>query len=412
MKSVSDKKPDRLNQLADPVSALKIDKNELKSSSDTLANVFVGDSVDCDVAQSSRPSWKSNHCLTFGTDDEATSCDDIWAKKNSSPGFKIVLLKNLSKSSLAEISPKPNGNWTFSKYSVSDGSEISNGVTNVFNGKFLILNRKIGFIFPGQVLGVCQFIRPSVGKSQCSAPCLKEFHLSTDFETLLQPNSTSIITMKIDETDRDSFKNCHDSNHILRATKMSISNLVVIDGYSDASLTMKFVIRNVSNDVVQISSKNLSVTVTCCFNEKEFQGLLSRPSNKSSFNWDKQIREKKLPSNHVDNSNKENNAEKKDAKNEPVVKRQNDFHKISSDVKNKVDDALELVYEAPPKLVSDANGHDRSAGVCRFCSNIRHLEKCPTCPEMDIKLTDIRNEYGFCVARYCFQHLTCAVLSS
>jgi hypothetical protein len=34
---------------------------------------------------------------------------------------------------------------------VSDGSEVSNGVANVFGGKFLILKRLNGFGFPGQV---------------------------------------------------------------------------------------------------------------------------------------------------------------------------------------------------------------------------------------------------------------------
>ena len=406
MKSVSDKKPDLLKQLANPVSDLKIHETDLKSSSDILANIFVGDSVDCDVTQSSRPSWRSNLCLTFGTDDETTSCHDIWAKKKSVSSFKIFLLKNLSNFSLAEIRPEPNGHWTFTKYSVSDGNEITNGVSNVFNGKFLILNRKNGFNFPGQVLGVCQFVRPSIGKSQCAAACQKEFRLLSDSDIFLAPKSTSIVSLKIAKTDSDSFKKCLDSNHILRASKISISILAVIDGYSDANLTMNFVVRNVGDDdVVRISNEKQFLTVTCCFNEKEFPGLLSRSSGKSSFNWEKETRYKQLPSNRVVKCNQENHVVKKydvssqnNLENKTVVNRQTDPHKVVLSSASK--EASNSVSEMTTNRVSDSNGNDPGVKVCLVCSDVRHLEKCPNCPEMDVKLTDIQDKHGICVARY------------
>ncbi len=36
---------------------------------------------------------------------------------------------------------------------------------------------------------------------------------------------------------------------------------------------------------------------------------------------------------------------------------------------------------------------------CEFCTDIRRLEKCPNCPEFVVKLTDIYDEHGFCVAK-------------
>ncbi len=36
---------------------------------------------------------------------------------------------------------------------------------------------------------------------------------------------------------------------------------------------------------------------------------------------------------------------------------------------------------------------------CEFCTDIRRLEKCSNCPEFVVKLTDIYDEYGLCVAK-------------
>ena len=175
---------------------IKINKIELKSSPEVLKRLFVGgDSIDCRIGQVSRPNWITNLCLTFRNGDEDDSaCDDSWGKKKApTSSLKIVLLANYDKFSLAEISPEPSGNWTYTKYSILNGTEIWNGTTNVFKGKYLVLTRKEGFRFSGQTLGVCQFIRPSIGRTQCSRPCSTQLNFASDAMVDVKRGSTTVI---------------------------------------------------------------------------------------------------------------------------------------------------------------------------------------------------------------------------
>jgi hypothetical protein len=185
-----------LDQFAVEASLIKINKIELKSSTETLKGLFIGgDSIDCRIGQVSRPNWMTNLCLTFRNGDEDDlPCDDIWSKKKvPASSLKIILLANFDKFCLAEICPEPSGNWTHAKYSILNGTEIFNGTTNVFNGKYLILTRKEGFKFSGQTLGVCQFIRPSIGRTQCSRPCNSQFNIASDSTICVKPKSTTVI---------------------------------------------------------------------------------------------------------------------------------------------------------------------------------------------------------------------------
>ena len=173
MRETVEKQCDRLDHLANPVSLLKIDISELKCTPALLETFFVGDllPIHCEIVQSCRPSLKKSLSVTFCNDGAtpATYDDDFWkSHPTAAVTHKIILLRNFGKISLAEIQPEPKDNWTHTKYSVNDGSDVTNGVSNVFDGHFFFLERKKGFLFNGQNIGECNFVRPAIAKSH---PC-------------------------------------------------------------------------------------------------------------------------------------------------------------------------------------------------------------------------------------------------
>jgi len=162
---------------------------------------------------------------------------------------------------------------------------VTNGTTNVFAGKFIVLNRRSGFDFPGQALGVCQFVRPSLGKSQCPAQCSKQFSLFASEDVLLEPDCYSIVAAKVGDEEVD-FKGCVAAKHVVRVISASLPGIAAVDGLLRANAAaMKFAVKNVTEGVVKISAGQRLLTVTCTYNGKEIQNLVSRSSENVLRRW-------------------------------------------------------------------------------------------------------------------------------
>lgn len=277
-----------LKKISVNVAALKIDPSQLKSSRELLQSIFIGDSVECNVGQCSRHSQKVELRLSFGNkfDSNFEMDNDVWAsKKKSASSHKVVLLKNVENLSLAEIVPLPNGNWSFMKYSVSNGVDVHNGTTNVFGGKLIVLQRRSGFDFPGQILGVCQFVRPSLGRTLCPSECSKTVNVSSVRDFSLTPGSLTVAEAKIVDTDA-SVRSCIDADHVYMAECVLIPGLAVLDGLVAISGgCLKFVVKNVSGDVVNVTCADKFMSMACTFNKKGIHHLLSRESKNILLRW-------------------------------------------------------------------------------------------------------------------------------
>ena len=84
-----------------------------------------------------------------------------------------------------------------------------------------------------------------------------------------------------------------------------------------------------------------------------------------------------------------------------------DEEEVVNDVRKADDDDDEIEVFAEQTHNHGLAGNNASAVVvekkvrkfCEFCTDTRRLEKCPNCPEFVVKLTDIYDDYGLCVAK-------------
>ena len=399
MRETVAEKVKRLDAVSTSVSGLKVDPGKLRSSRDALDGIYVGDSVQVDLEQASRPNCFTNFCVAFGTDADpgVGTINDTWEKKKGASS-QVVFLKNVGNWSLAEIIPEPNGRWTFTKYSVSNGLEVVNGTTHVFDGRFVVLSRRKGYDFPGQVLGVCQFVRPSVGKLQCPGLCSKEFNVSAIKPVSLRPGSLTAFEGKV-EADAAN-ENCLASGHVLRVTRVSVSGLVVVDGFAEADVSagkLSLVIKNSSNSLVTVSEGEGLLTVSCCFTDSELKNLLSRSSTASASLlpfWP----HRKLRSscqNGTDASGVGNGIDDSDV----ICISSSDEESLAAVGDDDDDGEIEIIDSRPPNDPSLSRIVSVEWSGCLFCDDRGRNEKCPICPEFEVRLTEFHDSFGIRVAR-------------